>query len=104
MHGRHPAVLKLPVHLEKQQYVQYADDDPLQEIMEKYERTLLMAWFLANQANLPVGGADAKSDKTARDYMYIQFPEFYIYNYNAKAWQARKANFQIGRLSMTNPG
>ncbi|XP_071943821.1 uncharacterized protein [Antedon mediterranea] len=94
---RHPAVKKLPIHLEHDQMGYFNPDDSngLQNAINKSEKTMLTAFFDLNS-------------KTASDLIYPNIVSRYIYTNHV--WQPRKRHTSrndhlcdtIGRLPVIN--
>jgi hypothetical protein len=78
LHEQSHAVYKLAVHLENEQYV-YFKESCEKELIDKNVNTTLTAWF---QLNL--------EDPSAREYLYTEFPSYYVFDKTGKKWQKRK--------------
>ena len=103
VHEQWPPVMRLPVHLENQQEVEYEpDNENIAQVLQRAGRTPLTAWFDACKRNEP---ADKRfhDGKTANDFHYNQAPEAFVYHWRDRQWRTRVKGFQIGRMHMTNP-
>lgn len=73
-----PAIVRLPLHLEDQQII-FFNPTTAQHVEDSLlcnQKTMLTAYF---QANIDY--------KEARNYLYHQFPEHFVYKCNEKRWQ-----------------
>lgn len=77
LHGRSPAVNRLPVHLQGQQWVTFRDGQSVQEAvnMADRHRTKLEAWFALN-AHI----------EHARQYTYAQTPMYFVWDTHRHQW------------------
>jgi hypothetical protein len=93
LQGHKPAVVRLAVHLEGQQYVVYQVGAP-QVAMDRQAQTTLTAWFEANELY-----------PEARQLLYPDFPKRYVWDKRSKTWQARQRNIDetIGRMYTAHP-
>ena len=87
---RSPPVLKLDLHLENEQQVFFGEGEAAAE--EALERaasrdTKLLAYFKAN-----------RQYPEARDVLYPDFPEKFIWQDTARQWKKRSRGIQIGRI------
>lgn len=80
MHGRHPAVCRLPVHLEDQQRVIFVDGVPVQQAIDDAadKHTQLTGWFVL-----------CEEDEHARQFTYVQLPLHYIWDKGNRRWKRR---------------
>jgi Helitron helicase-like domain at N-terminus len=94
IHVQIPAVIPLPVHLPGQHNVTYDANQDAASVLERAEhsKTMLMGYFEAN-TNYP----------KARELLYVQFPEKFVWQAKAKAWKPRQHDFAIGRLHFASP-
>jgi hypothetical protein len=74
--------------------VPFNDTDSLEEVAARAlsQRSMLPEYFKMNI-----------EDPKARQYLYREFPEHYIWVKFGKYWKQRKQHFQIGRLVYANP-
>jgi hypothetical protein len=88
-----PPVLQLQVHLPNMHIVRYKDSDSLENVIssESSSKTMLTEYFRMNSI-----------DSYARNLLYKEFPEFYIWQKN-KTWRRRTKRIQIGRLVAAHP-
>lgn len=77
IHGRHPAVVKLHVHLENGQRVYFRQDNA-RRIAANPPRTTLTAFFELCQV-----------DEFARTLLYMQVPSFYTWNISSRKFVRR---------------
>ena len=86
-------IYRLAVHLENEQYV-YFKEGSEEELINKNLNTTLTAWFNLNQ-----------TDMEARQYLYPDIPNFYVFNENTKTWTMRKKNRKpvFSRMYLVNP-
>ena len=94
MHVQIPAVMALPVHLDREHSVTYhANSDPVamnQRMMSS--TTKLMAFF------------DTNRDHTeAYHLLYMEFPEQYVWVAMSKKWRPHQHDFRIGRTHFAGP-
>jgi hypothetical protein len=89
-----PPVLQLQLHLANMQIVRYKNSDNLKNVIdaESSSRTMLTEYFRMNSI-----------DSYARNFLYKDFPEFYIWQRNHKTWRRRTQRIQIGRLVAAHP-
>ncbi|GKB91053.1 uncharacterized protein Tco_0963325 [Tanacetum coccineum] len=89
-----PVVVPLQVHLPDQQQVRFADDVDLTRIIEseRDKRSMLNAFFERNE-----------TDVDARQYLYKDFPKYYVWNSASRVWTLRKKNPARGRLVSAHP-
>jgi hypothetical protein len=74
--------------------VPFNDTDNLEEVAERAQsqHSMLTEYFKMNI-----------QDPNARQYLYREFLEHYIWVKSGKYWKLRKQRFQIGRLVYANP-
>ncbi|XP_031096970.1 uncharacterized protein LOC116001221 [Ipomoea triloba] len=91
-----PAVVHLQVHLQNYQYINFHGNDRLVNIVEDdfASRTMLTQFFYMTRV-----------DEVAKklNLLYIQFPEYFVWNNQKKLWTQRKKKEVIGRLVTVNP-
>lgn len=82
MHGRHPCVVRLPVHLENEHEVIYCADQDVKKALDKTD-TELTAWFKFNQDH-----------PEFEDVTYFEIPKYATYTSkdNVGTWNLRKKN------------
>jgi hypothetical protein len=90
----YPPVLQMEVHLPGMHMVPFNDTDSHEEVaaLALSQRFMLTEYFKTNI-----------DDPKARQYLYKEFPEHYIWVKSGKYWKPRKQRFQIGRLVYANP-
>lgn len=86
IHHRYPAVMKLPCHLENEQFVLFTESDAADIGGKGPPRTKLTEWFELNRADI-----------NARTILYTDIPKHYTWKENQ--WQSRKY-----RCSINNNG
>ena len=89
-HSRDPSIQRLAIHEENTQMVMFNEKNP-QEAISNPKTTTLLAWFKLNQM-----------DPDARDLMYHEIPEHYVWKQNVQ-WAPRKQKRCIGHMYTTNP-
>jgi hypothetical protein len=90
-----PPVLQLQVHLPNMHLVRYEDSDNLDNVLhrESSSKTMLSEYFRTNSV-----------DHYARNFLYKEFPEFFVWDSSRKIWRRRKQKrIQIGRLVSAHP-
>lgn len=89
-----PPVLQLQVHLPNMHIVHYKDSDNLGNVINRNSssKTMLTEYFKMNSI-----------DSYARNFLYKEFPEFYVWQRNHKTWRRRTQRIQIGRLVAAHP-
>ncbi|GJV82639.1 uncharacterized protein Tco_1522537, partial [Tanacetum coccineum] len=85
IHHRFPVVERLPFHLPNQQSVMF---DPSESIDYQLEKKLantskFLAWMEIN-----------KTDTEAQKLLYVEFPEYYVWNKTDKIWTKRKQGYK----------
>ena len=99
MHAQKPAVVKLQVHLPNQQPVtynpQYHPDvaDVLAQVQTGQRDSTLTAFFKANQ----------RYPELARNLLYHEFPQKFVWVKSSREWRPRKQGFAIGRMYYVQP-
>lgn len=93
IHYRSLSVLRLSFHLPGNKYVTFRSNEPLPKVAarEKDKMTQLEAFFLLNL-----------NDPNARQYLYDEIPQHYVWNDSDHVWNLRKRGKQIGRLAYTH--
>jgi len=93
-----PSIIRLPVHLEREQYVIYNPHNQTQtkKALKDAECTKLIGYFKANV-----------EFENARTVHYKHFPEFFVWNIFKKKWTPRtritSIPTSIGRLRTVHP-
>ncbi|RCV30796.1 hypothetical protein SETIT_6G124500v2 [Setaria italica] len=91
-----PPVLQMQVHLPGMHMVSYKSTDNLKDVVAraKSQRSMLTEYFKVNAVN-----------PKARQYLYKEFPEYFMWNKAGKYWKPRvaKRKLQISRLVYANP-
>ena len=100
MHGNYPSVIRLPVHLPKEQSVIFDPEDIPEHALLRGEQveTALTAFFDANKNNGPLG-------EEARKHTYQEFPQYFTLKTNGphKFWDFRQHHHSIGRMASVSP-
>src|SRR6266446_6364904 len=98
MHDHEPSVLRLYVHLPKQQTVIINSDRDVnaQQVLDRNEEkdTTLTAWFKANAGD---------QNGVIRNILYQDFPSKMRWNRDRQIWTVRRRGFQIGRMYYAHP-
>ncbi|XP_076903110.1 uncharacterized protein LOC143558073 [Bidens hawaiensis] len=94
VHYRVPSVTRLPFHLPGQQTVVFADDDDVEDVLNKSSvgSTKFIAWMECNQQY-----------GLARALTYAEFPTKFVWKPNERVWDLRKRGFLIGRVHHVPP-
>jgi hypothetical protein len=89
-----PSVIQLQVHLPNMHHVCYQDYENLQDVVGKglASRTMLTEYFRMNSI-----------DSYARNFLYKEFPEYFVWENGTKSWRPRKQRKQVGRLVTAHP-
>ena len=77
IHSHFPAVIKLQIHLEDEQYITFKDDDDIDNLMES-KNSQLMKYFEI-----------CKIDSFAKTLLYQEIPYYYTWNTKMKSWKRR---------------
>ena len=95
MHEQSHTIIRLSVHLPDQQPV-YFQQGHEHEALDRstYGDTQLTAWFKLNE-----------EDDSARQYLYTEIPNYYLFNKTHKKWIQRKRNGDniISRMYSVSP-
>ncbi|XP_019195688.1 PREDICTED: uncharacterized protein LOC109189535 [Ipomoea nil] len=91
---RAPSVERLSFHLPNQQSVVFADDDPVENIVNRptIAQIMFLEWFEAN-----------KTFPDARELTYVEMPTRFVWKKDLRKWQPRKKRFSIGRIFYVPP-
>jgi hypothetical protein len=89
LHKEYPAVMRLDVHLPECQQVLFDPTSDVRDIFDAAENSTstLLEWFELN-----------KRDATARQYLYKDIPEYYVWKNGAWVRRSRAANLAVGRV------
>ncbi|XP_017228718.1 uncharacterized protein LOC108203994 [Daucus carota subsp. sativus] len=93
IHYRSLAVERLSFHLEGNKYCTFRSNEPIEKIAEREEEkyTQLEAYFFLNE-----------TDANARQFLYDEIPQHYVWNDADRLWTPRKRGKKIGRLAYTH--
>ena len=95
-HKEYPAVVRLQIHLPGQQWVTWNQDEhpDMQEIVDQAAEkdTVLTAYFKANETH-----------EAARNLLYQDFPNKFVWVDKKKKWKIRQREFAIGRMYYVHP-
>ncbi|XP_019188283.1 PREDICTED: uncharacterized protein LOC109182587 [Ipomoea nil] len=91
---RAPSVERLSFHLPNQQSVIFADDDAVENIVNRptIAQSMFLEWFEAN-----------KTYPNARELTYVEMPTRFVWKKDLRKWQPRKKGFSIGRIFYVPP-
>ncbi|XP_019180459.1 PREDICTED: uncharacterized protein LOC109175614 [Ipomoea nil] len=91
---RAPSVERLSFHLPNQQSVIFADDDAVENIVNRptIAQSMFLEWFEAN-----------KTYPDARELTYVEMPTRFVWKKDLRKWQPRKKGFSIGRIFYVPP-
>nr|XP_016442786.1 PREDICTED: uncharacterized protein LOC107768197 [Nicotiana tabacum] len=89
-----PPVIKLQLHLPVNQAMYYWKKQNLRNVMasDTVKHTMLTEYFRM-----------CSIDDDARNYLYREFLEHYVWNPQPKIWTKRKTRSVIGRIAIANP-
>ena len=92
MRRRYPGVIRLPIHLEKQQSVYFHEDEAIENAVGRSDETELTAFFKYN------------SEHPDTEVPYISFPEQFVFQKKDKKWTIRKRGTNtLGRIYSIHP-
>ena len=83
------------MHLEDEQNIIFGDKELLGNVHSKFKNTKLTRWFKLNQ-----------DDEEARQHLYQNIPNYYIWKSQERIWQKRKFNKvfkMLGRMYFISP-
>lgn len=94
MHEEWPHVYWLPVHLKDEQQVFFDPNDVAENVLQHQasNKTQLTEWFKANR-DFP----------QARECLYQDFPQKFVWKTSTKSWSLRKRDFAIGQMLAVHP-
>ncbi|XP_076951288.1 uncharacterized protein LOC143624563 [Bidens hawaiensis] len=94
VHYRFSSVTRLPFHLPGQQTVVFADDDDVEDVLNKptVGSSRFTGWMECNQ----------KYD-LAQTLTYTEFPTKFVWKQDSRVWELRKRGFSIGRIHHVPP-
>jgi len=87
MHEEYLAVYHLPIHLLGEQPVYFGEDLTREELQLRLDtaHSKLMTWFAYNSEH-----------QDGRQYLYQQFPQYFVFKEKDKRWHPRQCGFAIG--------
>ena len=94
LHGNSCTIVRLQLHLPKAQNVVFEPTDPLVNILQNNEDTMLTEYFKT-----------CRNSIEARQYTYVKFPEHYTWNRSSRTWNKRRrgGSNTVGRLYSASP-
>ncbi|XP_076954786.1 uncharacterized protein LOC143629378 [Bidens hawaiensis] len=94
VHYRVPSMTRLPFHLPGQQTVVFADDDDVEDVLNKPSvgSSKFIAWMECNQQSA-----------LAQTLTYAEFPTKFVWKADERVWDLRKRGFSIGRVHHVPP-
>ena len=96
LHCEWPPVMCLDIHLPNHERMIFDPTASVEELMDQTfaADTTLTAWFLLNQ-----------SDRNARQYLYTEISEHYVWNGTLKRWskRARSGTMAVARVYAVSP-
>ena len=97
IHKQVPNVVHLQIHLPGNHFVTFNPDEPQERTLARAteEKTTLTAFFRANM--------DPVTAPLAKQLMYQEFPQQFVYNEKDKKWTVRKQGFALGRMYFVPP-
>jgi hypothetical protein len=89
LHKEHPPVCRLDIHLPFHQFVVFDPTADARDIIVEAERTssTLLEWFALNIR-----------DPTARQHLYTEIPEFYVWKNNSWFQRSQTGSLAVGRM------
>ncbi len=89
LHKEFPSVCRMDVHLPEHQFVVFDPTTDAHDIMLEAERSTstLLEWFALNIR-----------DPSARQYLYTEIPEFYVWKNNSWFARSRVGRMAVGRM------
>ncbi|KAG2194274.1 hypothetical protein INT47_009684 [Mucor saturninus] len=94
LHKEYPAHQRLAIHTENAQQVYYHDSDDIAQLSSINTNTTLTSWFDYNVVN-----------EEARQYLYTEFPTYFVWVKKGKTWSPRKRSEKgtISRVYAVSP-
>ncbi|CAN6861890.1 unnamed protein product [Brassica oleracea] len=94
IHKRKSSVEKLIIHLEGEHNITVKKTDNLGRVICKpdIKKTMFTEWMVL-----------CRRSEFARTLTYVQIPEYFVWNNNAKVWTERKKGKTIGRIVAVHP-
>ena len=96
LHCEWPTVMCLDIHLPNHERMIFDPTAPVEDLLDQTHtvHTTLTAWFLLNE-----------SDRHARQYLYTEIPEHYVWNSTLKRWSKRVRNttMAVARVYAVSP-
>ncbi|KAL7132065.1 hypothetical protein ABFS83_12G046200 [Erythranthe nasuta] len=92
---KEPVVERLPIHLRNEQVVVFADDEPIESILDRryIHQLKFVAWMLPN-----------KRYPEAKSLTYAQFSTKFVWKQPRHEWSPRKKGFAVGMIHFVPPG
>ncbi|WVZ59158.1 hypothetical protein U9M48_009350, partial [Paspalum notatum var. saurae] len=89
IHGKHPPVERLFVHLPGMNFITVHERQELQEVIDdpESEMSMLTEWFTANQTS-----------SAGHDLTYSEFPSRFTWDATSKTWNLRKRGLKLGNV------
>ena len=110
MHARHPAVVRLQVHLPGEQLVFFTADGAIGDQVQRIKaarKTTLTEFFTLNaliKSKLDSGQQLAQWEQRAYNSKYQDWPEFMVFDKTTKSWRERhNRSLSIGRMYAALP-
>ena len=90
-----PSVQRLSFHMPNEQLVLFADDNPIDSVVESnaHKKTMFMAWMEANNKYPEV-----------KELTYTEFLSKFVWKQRLGKWEKRLRGFSIGRIFYVPPG
>lgn len=86
MHGRRPAVIRLPIHLENEQMVVFDENEKIEKVVQEKHETHLTKWLDTNSKLY-------KAFDQVQKITYFEYPKYFTWN--GRKWIKRKRNLNI---------
>lgn len=94
MHAEVPNIVRLQLHLEGEHSITFRENNSLEEVQNRAETSTstLLAYF-----------KECLDNPDARQYLYQEFPQHFVWIKNQKLWKPRQKGFAIGRIYYAPP-
>jgi hypothetical protein len=96
LHSEWPPVMCLDIHLPNHERMIFDPNSSAEDLLDQsaVAETTLTSWFLLNQ-----------SDRDARNYLYCDIPEHYVWSSTLKRWskRVRKGAMAVARIYAVSP-
>ena len=89
MHAEVPNVYRLQLHLEGEHSVTFSEENTEEEMQLRVENasSTLIAYF-----------NECAQNENARQYLYQEFPQYFVWDKKQKSWKPRQKGFALGQI------